>query len=135
MPDDARPAVVDAVGDGDSITLEGLGRVRLIGIDTPEVGRGPVECFGEEASAFLRRVAPPGADVRYRLGPEERDRYGRLLAYVWLGDGRFLNGLIARRGFGRQLTIPPNVDYAERIGAAVRRAREDGLGLWGRCER
>ena len=60
--------------------------VRLIGIDTPEV-YGDAECFGRQASIFAKRLLPLGTRVRYRVGVEERDRYGRLLAYVWLPDG------------------------------------------------
>lgn len=70
--------------------------------------------------------------MRYRLGTESRDRYGRALAYVWLADGRSLNLLLVERGFAQPLTIPPNADLAERIGAAARAAREAGRGLWGR---
>ncbi len=69
------------VTDGDTIRLGELGSVRLIGIDTPEV-YGGVECFGREASKFAARLLPLGTKVRYRVGVEERDRYGRLLAYV-----------------------------------------------------
>ena len=88
--------------------------MRLIGVDTPEVF-GQAECFGAEASAFVERLLPPGTKVRYRLGTEERDRYGRALAYVWLRDGRFLNRLLVARGYAQPLTIPPNVDYADRL--------------------
>ena len=105
--------------------------MRLIGIDTPEV-YGRVECFGREASNFVKGLLKPGARVRYRPGREERDRYGRLLAYVWLPDGRFLNGLLVSGGYAQPLTIPPNVEFADRFVAAARRARERGRGLWGR---
>ena len=63
--------------------LSGIGKVRLIGVDTPEV-YGGVECYGREASAFVERTVPLGSEVSYRLGVDERDRYGRALAYVWL---------------------------------------------------
>jgi micrococcal nuclease len=78
----------------------------------------------------VRRLLPLGTRVHYRLGAEERDRYGRALVYVWLGDGRFLNRLLAARGYAQTLTIPPNVEYADQFAAAVRRARGRGLGLW-----
>ena len=68
--------------------------------------------------------------MRYRLGVEPRDRYGRALVYVWLRDGRFLNGLLVERGFATPLTIPPNVDYAKLFVAAARRARRAERGLW-----
>jgi micrococcal nuclease len=125
-------AVVERVTDGDTVRLVGLGRVRLIGIDTPEVFGG-VECYGREASAFAKRVLRPGRRVRYRLGIEERDRYGRLLAYVWLADGRLFNLLLAERGYATPLTIPPNVEFADRFVAAARRARRAGRGLWRAC--
>jgi micrococcal nuclease len=105
--------------------------VRLIGIDTPEVF-GEQECFGAEASTFVKRLLPEGTHVRYRLGAERRDRYGRALAYVWLDDGRFLNALLVERGFAQPLTIPPNVDFADRFRDLARAAREGHRGLWGR---
>lgn len=117
--------------DGDTLSLSGIGKVRLIGVDTPEV-LGRAECFGRQASEFVRRVAPVGARVRYTLGVEERDRYGRALAYVRLGDGRLLNRLLVARGFAQPLTIPPNDAYADEFVRAAREAREAGRGLWGR---
>jgi len=116
--------------DGDTFWLSGIGKVRLIGIDTPEV-YGEEECYGHRASAFVERTVPIGAEVRYRLGVEERDRYGRPLAYVWLRDGRFLNRMLVARGFAQPLTIPPNDEYADAFVRAARRAREAGRGLWG----
>jgi micrococcal nuclease len=127
-------ATVTKVTDGDTVRLSGLGRTRLIGVDTPEV-YGGVECYGREASAFAKRHLRPGTRVRYQLGIEPRDRYGRALAYVWLEDGRFFNLMLVEQGYAKQLTIPPNVDYADEFRAAVRRAREAERGLWarGRC--
>jgi micrococcal nuclease len=122
-------AVVERVTDGDTVRLSGLGRTRLIGIDTPEVFGG-VQCYGREASAFTKRVLAPGTRVRYQLGVEPRDRYGRALAYVWLADGRLFNLMLAEQGYATTLTIPPNVDYADRFRAAVRRARTANRGLW-----
>ncbi len=117
--------------DGDTLWLSEIGKVRLIGVDTPEV-YGGVECYGREASAFVERTVPLGSEVRYRLGVEERDRYGRALAYVWLRDGRFLNRLLVLRGYAQPLTVPPNVEYEDDFVRAARRAREAGRGLWGR---
>jgi micrococcal nuclease len=115
--------------DGDTFWLSGIGKVRLIGVDTPEV-YGEAECFGHEASAFVERLLPLGSLVTYRLGVDPRDRYGRALAYVYLGDGRLLNMVLVRRGFAQPLTIPPNVEHADRFVAAARDARRRGAGMW-----
>ena len=128
--DQAGQVRVERVVDGDTVVLSGIGKVRLIGIDTPEV-YGKVECYGRAASAFAKRSLPEGQPVRYRLGVEERDRYGRALAYVWLLDGRMFNEILAERGYAQPLTIPPNDQYAPRFVAAARRARGAGRGLWG----
>ncbi len=131
VPAGAQAARLTQHTDGDTFYLSGIGKVRLIGIDTPEV-YGEQECFGREASRFVERTVPVGARVRYRLGVEERDRYGRALAYVWLDGGRFLNRMLVARGFAQPLTVPPNVEYEDIFVRAARRAREAGRGLWGR---
>jgi micrococcal nuclease len=117
--------------DGDTLWLSGIGKLRLIGVDTPEV-YGDDECYGRRASEFVERTLPLGTNVSYRLGTEERDRYGRALGYVYFGRGRFLNLLLVRSGYAQVLTIPPNVEFAERFSRAARRARAAGRGLWGR---
>jgi micrococcal nuclease len=126
---DAREAIVTRVSDGDTIALSSVGKVRLIGIDTPEV-YGGVECFGRAASAFTKRVLHPGTRVRFRIGVDPQDRYGRALAYVWLHDGRMFNEMLADEGYATPMTIPPNVDHADRFVAAARRARQASRGLW-----
>ena len=128
-PSRARADTVTHVSDGDTVTLSTIGKTRLIGIDTPEV-YGQAECYGGAASAFTKRVLRPGTRVQYRLGIEERDRYGRALAYVWLADGRMFNGMLAERGYATPLTVPPNVEYAKLFIAAARRARAASRGLW-----
>lgn len=120
---------VTGVTDGDTITLSGAGRTRLIGVDTPEV-YGGAECYGAAASAYTKRVLRIGTRVRVRVGRETHDRYGRTLAYVWLADGAFFNALLAERGYATPLTIAPNDDYARRFLAASRRARAAARGLW-----
>ena len=105
--------------------------MRLIGVDTPEV-YGHAECFGREASAFVRRLVPVGSTVRYRLGVESATATAARSPTCGCDDGRFLNALLVERGYAQPLTIPPNVDYAARFRAAARRAREAGRGLWAR---
>ena len=135
--DGAAPATdstarVVRVVDGDTVILVGVGRSRLIGVDTPEV-HGVAECYGRKASAYARRVLA-GRRVGYRLGTEQRDRYGRALVYLWLPDGRLFNAMLVREGYAQPLTIPPNVGFADRLVALARRARRGGRGLWGACE-
>lgn len=130
---------VARVVDGDTlrITLGGVEeRVRLIGMDTPEThGKGGLrECFGREATDRMARLAPPGTRVRLVRDVEARDRYGRLLAYVYRSsDGLFINLEMAREGFADVLTFPPNVAHAEEFVAAVAAAREADMGLWKAC--
>jgi len=129
--DGAPTARVQRVVDGDTVRLAGLGKVRLIGINTPEV-YGHVQCFGPEASAFAKHVLRGGLEVRYRVGRESHDRYGRLLAYVWLPDGRLFNRLLAEDGYAVPLTIRPNDRLAPVFRAAVDDARRAHRGMWAR---
>lgn len=125
--------------DGDTVRVR-LGEVeesvRLIGIDTPEThGPGGLrECFGQEATRRVQALLPKGTRVRVVRDVEPRDRYRRLLAYLYRQeDGMFVNLALAREGFAAPLTIPPNVAHADEIVAAAAGARRKSLGLWGRC--
>jgi micrococcal nuclease len=133
--DDAVDVEVVSVTDGDTIDvlLDGeVESVRYIGIDTPESNPDqPLECYGDEASN-LNEGLVADRTVRLSFGPERRDDYGRLLAYVHAGD-TFVNAELVRRGFARSLTISPNDGFAglfERLEAEAGRA---GIGLWGAC--
>jgi len=128
--------VVRQVVDGDTLEVTGGERVRLIGIDTPETKAPdrPVGCFGQEASRFTATVVPAGTAVRLVGDAEQRDRYGRLLAYVYRrADGLFLNAELLRRGFAQLLTIPPSVAHTDEFAALARQAREGSQGLWSAC--
>ena len=116
------------VYDGDTVTVK-LGRkrerVRLIGIDCPELKQAP---WGRRARDFLaRRVLHRW--VRLEFDVQSRDRYGRLLAYLWL-DGELVNETLVREGLCLIYTVPPNVRHVERLRAAQRWAREHGKGFW-----
>jgi micrococcal nuclease len=130
-PSERVPARVTRHTDGDTLWLSGIGKVRLIGIDTPEVF-GRAECYGRRASAFVRRLLPIGSRVSYTLGVERRDRYGRALAYLYTTEGRFVNLVLVRRGYAQPLTVPPNDRFAARFVRAARGARARGVGLWAR---
>ena len=136
--DSAALATVAAVVDGDTIDVrfgDRPERIRLIGIDTPETKKpdSPVECFGPEATAFLEGLLPVGTSVRVERDVVGRDDYGRLLGYVHLTDGTFVNLEIVRRGYARPLVIEPNDTFAVDIAAAARTAEADDLGLWAAC--
>jgi micrococcal nuclease len=137
---DAGPveAVVPVVRviDGDTIVVRLGSRdedVRLIGIDTPETVKPgtPVQCFGERASHFAKRLLE-GRRVRLVFGVERHDVYGRSLAYAHLGR-RFVEAVLVRRGLARSLTIPPNDRFAPLLRRLERRAALAGRGLWGAC--
>jgi micrococcal nuclease len=132
-------ASVVRVVDGDTINVEVDGRretVRYIGVDTPESVKpgAPVQCFGKRASAFNERLVA-GERVRLVLDAEARDRYGRLLAYVYRArDGLFVNAALVRRGYAVALTIPPNVAHAGELRRLAAQARRERRGLWSSCE-
>jgi micrococcal nuclease len=118
------------VVDGDTIILNNGERVRLIGIDTPETKhpRKPVEYFGKEASAFTKKMVE-GKEVRLEYDWQQRDKYDRLLAYVYLMDGTFLNAEIIKQGYGHVYTKSP-FKYLEQFRQYEKEARENKRGLW-----
>lgn len=132
-------AVVQRVVDGDTLVVETGGieeRVRLIGIDTPESVKAgtEVECYGKEASANTEELLPAGTEVVLERDVEVRDRYDRLLAYVYRAtDGMFVNLALVDQGYAQAAPYPPNVTYTDEFAAATRDARKDGRGLWGAC--
>ena len=119
--------IVKRITDGDGIECEGIGRVRLIGMDAPELDQKP---FGRQSSAALARLVRVGARVRIEQDVDARDRNGRLLAYVWVGRV-LINWRMVREGWATLLTYQPNAQYVDWLLDAERRAREEGRGLWG----
>ena len=134
-------ATVSVVIDGDTVDLEfGDGtseRARLIGIDTPEsVSRSvPDQCFGKEASDATKGLLPPGTDVRVARDEEARDRYGRLLVYLYrVDDELFVNRWLVENGFADVLIFEPNTAMASDFSALAEAAKAASIGLWGSCE-
>lgn len=133
---------VRQVHDGDTVWLQakqpgayvgttGRVRVRLIGLDTPEVQ--PMECFGQEATDHLRSLTPVGSTVYVITDRDLKDRYDRWLLYLWTPSGTFVNYEIVADGWGTPLRVYPNVAYWPLIETAGRQARAEQRGLWGAC--
>ncbi len=121
---------VKRVIDGDTLLLINGERVRLIGVDTPETKhpKKPVEYFGKEAYLFTKQMID-GKEARFEFEKQKRDRYGRLLAYVYLSDGTFLNAEIIKQGYGFAYTKFP-FKYMRDFRRYEREAREKRKGLW-----
>jgi len=136
--------LVKRVVDGDTIVLETGERVRLIGIDTPELHESDklyrdasrtkqdisaIQKLGRRAYEFTRNLVE-GKRVSLEFDVEKRDRYNRLLAYIYLKDGTFVNAEIVKQGYASLMTFPPNVKYADLFLRLYREARENRRGLW-----
>lgn len=126
---------VARVIDGDTIELAGGTRVRYLGMDTPETvnPKKPVQCYGPEASARNHALLD-GQSVRLVRDVEDTDMYGRLLRYVYLPDGTFVNLSLVADGYARVYTWPPNVAHTREFQTAQAQAKAAGRGLWGSCQ-
>ena len=133
-------AVVDRVVDGDTLVVtfaHGSERVRLVGIDAPEsvAPNQPVHCYGAEASHALADLLPEGTVIRVERDVEARDRYDRLLLYVYRADdGLFVNEWLVAEGFAESRSYEPNTTHQRAFDRSRDEARANGIGLWGRCD-
>lgn len=136
------------VVDGDTIVVDYKGsheKIRLIGIDTPEASINPkthrdakrsktdvdtIIAQGKKATTFVEQVLQDEEFVLVEFDVQKRDRYQRLLGYIYLLDGRMLNEMIVRSGYASLMTIPPNIKYKKRFLNAYKAARKEKLGLW-----
>ncbi|REK58515.1 MAG: nuclease [Thermobacillus sp.] len=126
----AEEAVVERVVDGDTFVIREGSRVRLIGVNTPEI-TGSAEFYGEEAAAYTKRMLT-GKTVWMFKDVSETDRYSRLLRFVFIpGDALMFNERLVREGYANAATYPPDVSLADRFREAEREARSEGAGLWG----
>lgn len=140
-------AVVTSVSDGDTVHVKLGGRderVRMIGVNTPEISHPDLgireQPYGRQAAAYTRKRLL-GKKVWLELDVQQRDKYGRLLAYVWLSPpasfsekeirARMHNAELLLNGYAQVMTVPPNVKYADLFVKFQREAREKGKGLWG----
>lgn len=118
--------IVASVADGDTFRCDGGTRIRLLGIDSPERGQGPVYA---EARRGLLHYLSKGDVVSLETDVRPLDQYGRTLAYVWVGQ-TLVNEALVRDGWAVLYTLPPNVRYVDRIRRAETDAREHKRGLW-----
>jgi micrococcal nuclease len=117
---------VSRVSDGDTFRCSDGRRVRLTGIDSPEYEQRP---FGVAAREALLHLLPPGSVVRLETDLAPIDQYGRVLAYVWVGD-TLINQVMLGGGWAVLYTVPPNVKYVDRLAQAQKEARANRAGLW-----
>ncbi len=124
-------ALVVLVGDGDTVIIEGGQKVRLLGIDAPELEREdrPADFLAHKAKAELARLIN-GQRLRLEYDQLRYDQYGRLLAYLFLPDGALVNAELVRQGLAKVYIFPPNTRYLDRLLKAQREALEASRGLW-----
>ena len=122
-----------AVLDGDTLLLSDGRRVRLLGVNAPEVAHAdqPAEPFATAARRALEQLVAPPARVGLRYEPEREDRYGRTLAHVFLPDGTNVQRALLERGLAASIVVPPNEWAWECYRASEAEARRPGRGLWG----
>ncbi len=142
-------SIVIKIVDGDTLWVHYGGqreKVGLIGIDTPESKVNTnakrdakrsgqdiktITAMGKRATEYVSSLIKPGDKVTIEFDVEQRDRYGRLLGYVYLSNGKMLNEEIVKAGYANIMTILPNVKYKDKFLKAYKRARERKRGLWG----
>lgn len=130
---------ISTVYDGDTVAVDMQGtdeKIRLIGMDTPETvdPRKPVQCYGPEASAYTHSQLKPGTRVRLVLDPlsSDRDRYGRLLRYVYLMDGTLYNQKLISLGYAHAYTGFPFERMAT-FKTSQDQAKTAKIGMWSSC--
>lgn len=132
---------VTKVIDGDTIEIESGEHVRYIGVDTPETvhPKKSIQCFGKEASNKNKALVE-GKEVYLEKDISDKDRYGRLLRYIYLPNPDapeeviFVDEYLIEQGYGTVITYPPDVKYHKQLLAAQKTAQEEKRGLWGACD-
>jgi micrococcal nuclease len=122
---------VAKVYDGDTITLKNGERVRLLGINTPEIESRfrQHEAGGQQAKKWLQQKLSSG-EVFLEFDTQKRDKYKRLLAHLFLEDGEHLNKEIVKAGLATLSIIPPNISYVKELKKAEFHAQQQGFGIW-----
>ena len=130
----AEKAKVIYVLDGDTIEIEGGKKIRLIGVDTPELNirENTPDCFATESAKITKQLLE-NQTVELEKDKEDTDKYGRFLRYVY-ADNVFINEFLLEQGYGRRISIAPNTKYWKELEAAEIEAKEQKRGLWGKCQ-
>lgn len=130
---------VTRVIDGDTIVVQISGmeeKVRLIGVDAPETvdSHKPIQCFGKEASDEMKRLLT-GQDVLLKNDPtqDNKDKYGRLLRYVYLSDGTFVDEFLVEQGYAREYTYKVPYQFQKEFRVTEKNAKLASRGLWATC--
>ncbi|MDH6180306.1 micrococcal nuclease [Microbacteriaceae bacterium SG_E_30_P1] len=132
IPADATQATVEYVHDGDTLFLTDGRKVRLLGINTPEIGDN-AECWGDHATSEARELLPEGSAVWVQQDIEPLDQYGRSLLFVFTEDGTNVNVELVRRGAAQIEQYEPNWLHSDELHAAEEAASAELVGLWGSC--
>lgn len=126
-PTNITSAKVLSVIDGDTIIIEPDIKVRYVGIDAPEVD----ECFSDEASTENKKLVE-GKTIKLVKDVSDKDKYGRLLRYVYVGD-IFVSDYLVRYGYAKNMGIKPDLRYYQKLKEAQGEAKEFSRGLWFSC--
>jgi len=126
-----RIVTVATVFDGDTFKTTQGEKIRLLGINTPEVAHrdSPAQPWGNQVSDFLKQRLK-GQQVRLEIDQEKKDRYQRTLAHVYLKNGTWINGELVRKGMAHVYTFAPNFLYAKELIKLEQEARQDHIGIW-----
>lgn len=132
-PDENGSVYIEKIIDGDSVEANIRGKreqIRFIGIDAPELSQKP---WGKRSKKFMEDlIAASGWQARIEYDVEKRDKYNRILAYLWSRDNKLINEEMLSNGYAVLFTFPPNVKHVDRFTAAQVIARENKRGIWGR---
>ena len=132
IPSSAQQATIDYVHDGDTLFLTDGTKVRLLAVDTPEVGDN-LECMGNESRDYLRQLLPEGSSVYTLADAEPSDQYGRSLLFIWTSTGTLVNLDLVEQGYAEAVFIGGNRLYEDQVEAAEDAAQDAGRGIWGAC--
>ena len=132
VPERAGEAVVDYVHDGDTLFLTDGRKVRLLGVNAPEVGEN-AECYGDAATRALREMLPTGSHVHTVTDARETDRYGRSLLFLFTDDGALVNLELVRGGYAEVLVFDGDTLWVDELHDAEDEAYAASRGLWGSC--